>query len=172
MKACFFGRIKIFVLTLTLLTLLSSCKAEEKDHLAYQEYPIKAECVLTVRTEEYPFVLDIPAEGRARLTFTGSRLEGGVFGVSGREVFFINGGYTFPLTAAEDSALSVMLSGFSLSSSEMTKVTTTGAGLLVSYNHGDTGVTVALEDGVPTLMEFLTDTERFTLTINNFTSGR
>ncbi len=172
MKACFYKRNPVCVLLLlTLIFVFSGCRAEEKDHLAYQEYPIKAECVLSVKGEEYPFILDMTGPENARLTFTGSRLEGGVFGISGGDVFFINRECTFPLAASDDSAIRALLSAFSLSSSEMTEVTETESGLLVSYKHENADITVALEGEVPVSMELVTDAGDFTLAINEFTSG-
>ncbi len=172
MKACFYKRNRLCVLLLLIFVFLfSGCRAEERDHLAYQKYPIRAECILSVRGEEYPFIFDITSPGNARLTFTGSRLEGGVFGVSGGDVFFINGEYSFPLAASEDSAIGAMVSAFSLSSSEMTEVTETQTGLLVSYKHKNADITVTLEGEVPVSMDLATDAGAFTLAINEFTSG-
>lgn len=162
--------VKILVIITVFFTLVS-CSAKEKDHLAYQSYPIKAECVLSIMEEEYPFTLGIPSPGNARITFTGSRLEGGVLGISKSEVFFLNGEYTFPLIADERSPLQTLVSAFSLDSADMTEVETTDTGLRVCYKQGNGNISVTLENEKPVLMEFAGDAGVFTLKLNEFTSG-
>lgn len=159
-----------FVL-LILVVLLVSCKAEEKDHLAYQEYPIKAECVLSVRGEEYPVILDVTGPDSARITFVGSRLEGGMIELSGNTALFIKDEYSIPLELSRDSALSALLSAFALSSSSMTEVTETGDALVVSYRTDEFSVKVTLCDGFPSAMEFTAADGIYGLAVNNFTSG-
>ena len=172
MKAYFVKRIALFCFVLTVIAaFLSSCKAEERDHLAYQEYPIKAECVLSVKDGDYPIILDIPSQGNARVTFVGSRLEGGVIEISDSQAVFINAGYRIPLTLTDDSALSSVIGVFALSSSDMTEVTESGKNLLVGYDCGRFSATVTLIDNVPSAIEIVCGQDVCTLAVKKFTSG-
>ncbi|MBQ1206204.1 MAG: AI-2E family transporter, partial [Clostridia bacterium] len=58
-----------------------------------------------------PIILDITSQGNARVTFVGSRLEGGVIEISDSQAVFINAGYRIPLTLTDDSALSSVIGG-------------------------------------------------------------
>lgn len=178
MKAVFWrssvnGAVRSLLLLAVLMFVfcVPSCAPKERDHLAYQSYPIKAECLLSVMEESYPFTLDIASAENARLTFTGSRLEGAVIGVSGGDVFFINGDHTFPLAAAKKSPLFLIARAFALESSEMTEVEEGDGFLRISYRCGEMTVCVTLSDGKPTVMEFMTDGGDFELKLNEFTCG-
>jgi len=172
MKACFIKRMAAFCLVTALIVgSLSACKAEESDHLAYQEYPIRAECVFSVGGGDYPLILDVTSPGVARVTFVGSRLEGGVVEISGSGAYFINAGYRVPLTLTDDSALFTLVCAFGLSSSDMIGVTEEGGGLLVGYDCGSFGATVTLLDNIPSAIEIVCRGEVYTLIVNKFTSG-
>lgn len=149
----------------------ASCGAEERDHLAYQEYPIKAECVLFAGEEEYPFILDVASSDSARLTFIGSRLEGSVIELSSDGALFVCGGYRIPLELARESALRAIISAFSLSSSDMTDVTQSDDALTVGYRVDRLSVKVTLRDNIPSAMELSGGGDVYSLTFNNFTSG-
>lgn len=148
-----------------------SCGTEERDHLAYQEYPIKAECILCVGKEEYPLVLDIASPDSARITFIGSRLEGSVIELSSDGALFVCDGYRLPLELVQDSALRSILSAFSLSSSDMTDVTQSDDALTVGYRVDRLSIKVTLRDNVPSAMELSGGGDVYLLTFNNFTSG-
>ncbi len=173
MKAYFAKRIAVFWLVLTVVAVfLSSCKAEERDHLAYQEYPIRAECVLSVRDGDYPIILDIISRESARVTFVGGRLEGGVIEISGGSAYLINAGCRIPLTLTDVSPLSAVVGVFDLSSSDMTKVTESDDALTVDYRVDELSVNVILRDNIPTAMELSSDGDIYLLNFNNFTSGK
>lgn len=174
MKSVFvrtFVRAAIFALLLPMMLILCSCTQNERDHLSYQRYPIRAECVLFIAGEEYPLVLDVSSAGNARLTFTGSRLEGAVIGVSGRDVFFINGGHTFPLFAGQGSPLAVIARAFALAPSEMTEVDQGTDGTVIGYKCDRAELKVTLCDGIPVAMDAVSEAGSFELEINNFTCG-
>lgn len=172
MKAYFAKRIAVFGLALTFIAVsLSSCKAQERDHLAYQEYPIRAECVLSVGDGDYPLILDITSRENARVTFVGGRLEGSVVEISDPGAYFINAGYRIPLTLTGDSPLSAIVGVFDLSSSDMTKVTQSGQELLISYDCGRFCATVTLYENLPSVIEIVCGQEIYNLAVNKFTSG-
>ena len=173
MKACF--NKKTVVLTFAVLICVdffASCGTKEKDHLAYQEYPIKAECVLSVGAEQYPFVLDVASSASARLTFIGSRLEGCVIELSADEALFVNDGYRIPLELSQGAALRSILSAFSLSSSDMIKVSEADGCLTVGYRLDELTVDVTLRGNIPSAMEMSCGGSSYALTFNNFTSGK
>ncbi|MBQ7160969.1 MAG: hypothetical protein IJR90_04615 [Clostridia bacterium] len=158
---------------------VSSCSGAKKDMLAYQRYPLFAECTLTYGgADPYPagehFSVEISSPGSGRLIFTDGELSGGTLNVTPEGVGFSDGGgFEVPLTAEKDAPARAVVAALSIGYEDLIAEIPEKDGEPGKIKADCAGgrAVVTVENGVPRLVEFDGPSGSFAVSVDRFANA-
>ena len=156
---------------------LASCFAKQ-DLLAYQKYPLTADCTLIYGgadpAPDAHFSVEVSSPGEARLIFTDGELSGAVITVSGNGARLSDAsGFEVPLDLPEGAPILAVTDAFSI-------VPETLVALIPGETEGDGTVRancaggkadVSVKSGAPRMVGFTGPRGSFTLAIDRFANN-
>lgn len=169
----------LFILSAVFLLSCASCAAGDNDVLGFLNYPVSADCALTLKGDGKPeapvhFSLEVIRRGYGRLIFTDGELAGCVVSVAPEGVTISEGeGFAAPLDLPEGAPLTAVVAAFSISPemiSAQFAESGTQAGRISAVCAGGTAE-ISVSDGTPRNVAFSGPCGEFTVEIEKYSDS-
>ena len=154
----------------------ASCGGKETHGLAYQKYPLTADCTLinekeNALPERVGFTLEMSRAGSGIITFgEDSALCGASAEIAGEKIVFRSQEYEIPLDCPEGAPLAAVTAAFSLDPAQTLPRPPEGENGVESTLYSCAGGTVeiTLDKGIPVLMKFENGCGAFSVRVDRF----
>ncbi len=161
-----------------LCAVICSCSDAGGDPLAYQSYPLRADCTLVYGgadpTPEISFSAEVYGRGQGKLVFSDGELAGYAISVAPEGAVLTDGdGFEIPLDPDAGSPVRAVVAAFSLLHTDILSRSSEKEGkpgrIKASFAGGTVEVTA--RDGIPVTLDLATDCGNYTVHIISFSNN-